>query len=214
MLLLAWVPLLHAMLVLAAALAPWLLGGVPLWGVLAALATLYLLPPCATRALLFLLPLREGEHALDGRDFLRWWATAQCQILFNRLPEFEELLRLVPGLYSLWLRLWGSRVGRLTYWSPQCRVLDRSFLEIGDRVVIGVGARLHPHLVVRSEEGPAALLLGRIRIGSGALIGGFSLLAPGVCVDRDEVTDAVLVVPPWSHLTGGKRVKGARPTIW
>ncbi len=59
----------------------------------------------------------------------------------------EEILRLIPGLYSFWLRAWGSRVGKLTYWAPQTVILDRGFLEIGDHVIFGAGVRINPHVM-------------------------------------------------------------------
>ena len=94
----------------------------------------------------------------------------------------------------------------MVYFSPGSRVLDRSFIEIGDRVVFGVNARLHAHVIDRDENGTGKLLLGVIRIGSDSMIGGFSLLTSGVEVDANQVTPAIYAMPPFSRWQGGRRL--------
>jgi acetyltransferase-like isoleucine patch superfamily enzyme len=172
----------------------------PAWrgtGATLAVALLYLLPPLVARlaSVRSLKPGRFDPETKAGRSaLLRWWWTAQVQTLFLRFPALEELLRLLPfGIYSAWLRLWGSRVGRLVYWAPGTVVLDRGLIDIGDHVVFGAGARLHPHVVI-PEAGRLILLLGPVTIGAGCLVGGFSLLLPGVTVEPGTVS------PPFRHL--------------
>lgn len=111
------------------------------------LAVLYLVPPLVVRAVLAVRPLPGGRFGIDAPQFLLWWFTAQWQIVFNRLPVLEELLRLIPGLYSLWLRLWVARVGRLVHWSPGLVILDRPLVDVGSRVVFGAGVRINPHVI-------------------------------------------------------------------
>ena len=67
------------------------------------------------------------------RAIRRDGAGHQLQVLYSAFPA----LRLVPGLYSAWLRLWGSRVGRAVYWTPQVKITDRGLLKVGDGVVFG-----------------------------------------------------------------------------
>ena len=131
----------------------------------------------------------------------------QAQMLFNRFPMLEEALRIIPGVYSTWLRLWGARVGRLTYWAPGMRILDRSFLDIGDHVVFGAGVRLNPHVIVKNSSGEQELLLAPIRIGDRASIGGYALLTAGTEIAADEATRACLISPPFSKWSDGKRVR-------
>lgn len=158
-------PLLHVTAVAATA---WLLGtrGHGIAATAAALGLLYLLPPLATRLLFLCFPIANGTHRIDSRAFLVWWASAQWQMLFCRFSALEECLRLVPGLYSLWLRLWGSRIGRLAF-GPRACAFDRSFLHIGDDVVFGSGVRLNPHVIV-DENGRKFLHLAPITIGDRA----------------------------------------------
>lgn len=197
----AW-PLLHCAAICLAAGLPW--ARLP-WRLAAALTVLYVVPPVIARALRWLLPACEGRHAPGTRAFFAWWALFNLQVLFCRAPFLEELLRLVPGLYSLWLRLWGARVGRLTYWAAGLRILDRSFLAIGDDVVFGACVRLNPHVLSRNHEGAMELVLATITIGDRALIGGYSLLTAGTEIAQDECTRAMLLSPPFSHWAGGSR---------
>ncbi len=196
MLLLNLVPLLHAAGSLACLLTPW-----P-W---LAPVVLYLLPLVPGRLLGASLRSVPPEISLGSRDFIRWWASFQCQILFLRIPVLEEILRLIPGLYSLWLRGWGSRVGKLTYWAPQTIILDRGFLDIGDHVVFGAGVRLNPHVIERDPE--PTLRLARVKIGDDAMIGGYSLLTAGTEIAAGEATRAFLISPPFSRWKNGRRTR-------
>lgn len=189
------------------------MGSHGLWPALAAVVVLYVLPPAVVRFLLNPRQVSAGTYPLDSRLFRLWWFTAQWQVVFNRLPFLEEALRLVPGLYSAWLRLWGSEVGRFVYWSPGTVLLDRSLVAIGDRVVFGVTSRLHPHLIDRNEDGDVCLYLGAVRIGDDAMVGGMSVLAPGVYIESGEIAPGVYALPPFAHWRGGRRVRHNTATI-
>ena len=165
---------------------------------------LYLLPPVIVRLVVWHRPLQTGLIDLASPAFLRWWFTAQCQIVFARLPWLDELLRLVPTLYSAWLRLWGSRVGAFVYWSPGLVILDRSLVNIGSRVVFGAGVRLNPHAIA-PIGGRRSLILGPVTIGDDALIGGYSTLLPGCVVAAREVTAPFRTVHPFTQIEDGRR---------
>jgi hypothetical protein len=201
MLVLNLVPLLHAACTLACFLTP--LGWPGRFGMAA--LVLYLAPLIPGRLLRESLRGHSPEIASGSPAFLRWWACFQCQVLFLRFPVLEEVLRLLPGVYSLWLRLWGSRIGRLTYWAPQTVILDRGFLEIGNDVVFGAGVRINPHVV---ESAPAPVLrLAPVKIGDGAMIGGYSLLTAGTEIAAGEMTRAFLISPPFSFWKNGRRIR-------
>jgi hypothetical protein len=181
------IPALHAALavlplVLAATGAS---GGGLLW---LSPALLYLFPALVVRVVLLWRPLPVGRIAVDDAGFLVWWFTAQWQVLFVRLPFLEELLRIVPGLYSFWLRLWGAEIGSLVYWAPGVTILDRSLVRVGRGVVFGMGVRINPHAIAPFDDGRTGLHIGPVTIGDGALIGGYSLLLPGSAVAAGEMT--------------------------
>ena len=168
-------------------------------------AILYLVPPLLVRLATWRRPLPTGVIDLSSPAFLRWWFTAQCQILFARLPWLDELLRLVPALYSAWLRLWGSKVGALVYWTPGLVILDRSLLNIGDRVAFGAAVRLNPHVLAPQQDGRRVLVLAPVTIGSDALIGGYSTLLPGCVIAGREVTPPFRSIHPFTLVEGGRR---------
>ena len=115
-------------------------------------------------------------------------------------------MRIVPGAYSVWLRLWGSRIGAFTYWAAGLRILDRSFLDIGNGVAFGAGVRLNPHVIAEGDDSGLELLLATVHIGDRAIIGGYALLTAGTRVADGESTRACLMSPPFSHWEGGKRI--------
>jgi serine acetyltransferase len=171
------------------------------------IGVLYLLPPALAFFARKSIALRQGRIAYGSRSFFAWWTLLQLQMIFNRLPVLEELLRLVPGVYSAWLRLWGAKIGRLTFWSPGTMILDRSFIQVGDDAILGAGVRINPHVLVKNSSGNSELLLGAVKIGDGARVGGYSLLTAGAEIAAGEVTDALLVLPPFSSFKDGKRIR-------
>lgn len=201
-------PLLHCVVVVLVAGLPWLHLSLR---ITTAFAVLYLVPPLIARGLQVLVPAREGSITVGSCAFFAWWALFNIQVIFCRITLLEELLRLIPGLYSLWLRLWGARIGRLTYWAAGIRILDRSFLHIGDDVVFGAAVRINPHVLSRNQEGDLELILATVKIGDRAMIGGYSLLTAGTEIAPDECTRAMLLSPPFSYWVKGSRQPPRNP---
>ena len=208
MLLINYWPLLHLITIGIAVALPWTFWR---WRILTGLALFYLLPPLLARLLRILSPIREGRIPIGGRTYFSWWMMFNLQVVFCRLPMLEELLRLVPGLYSFWLRLWGAQIGRFTYWAAGLRILDRSFLRIGDDVVFGAAVRLNPHVLTKNEQGQMELILASVIVGDRAVVGGYSLLTAGAEIAADECTKALLVLPPFNRLKDGMRLKKPTP---
>jgi hypothetical protein len=155
-------------------------------GMTALLAIAYLLPPLCFRLHDWFHPLREGhENLADPRRYSAWWASQQFQIAYTMIPQLEMLLRLIPGLYSAWLRLWGSRIGRGVMWTPVVEVMDRSLLDIGNDVLVGHQVAMVAHTVMPKGE-RHMLHVARIRVGDGAFISGRSGLGLGARVAPGE----------------------------
>ena len=170
-----------------------------------AAAVLYLVPPLLARLIRKITGIREGALPLGGRDFYAWWALANLQMLYCRLPFLEELLRLLPWGYSNWLRLWGAKIGRRVYWSAGTMILDRQFVAVGDDVVFGAGVKINPHVITPNADGQTELLLATVRIGDRAVVGGYSLLTSGTEIAADECCRAMLISSPFSKWSGGRR---------
>jgi len=207
MLLINALPFLHVVVVIAAAA---LVPGV--WAkAVVILGGIYLVPPFCVRALCAWRPIRPGSHALKSPDFLHWWLSAQAQVLFCRFPFLEEALRMVPGLYSGWLRLWGAQIGRFTYWAPGVVILDRSLVEIGDNVVFGAGVRINPHVIAEDDAGVVRLHVAPVQIANRCRIGGYALLTAGTVVEPGQTLKAFTLSPPFTTWRTGKRARPAIP---
>lgn len=149
------------------------------------LATLYLLPPFLYRVHDEYYPLREGFSRIDSGgtspSYNPWWGSHQLQGLYIALPAIESVLKIIPGAYSAWLRLWGAEIGQGVYWTPRVEVIDRPLISVGDHVVFGHRSTLCSHIIMRKRDG-LRLYVKRVQIGSGCLVGGDCNLGPGVKV--------------------------------
>ena len=146
------------------------------------LAAIYGLPLAVYHALNRAFPIREGVSYLDREEFVPWWAAHQAQAVLNAVPQLEAPFRLVPGAYSAWLRLWGSRIGAGVYWTAAAEVIDRDLLEIGDRAIVGAKAVFCAHVVNPGKRG-LMLYVKRIRIGERAFLSAATRFGPGAHVE-------------------------------
>ncbi len=208
LILLGWIPFGHAVMILT----PWFLGRGPGTAFFASVLILYGLPPLMVRIPLLFNPFPTGSTRQGSPGFFLWWFAIQWQALFNRFPMLEEILRLVPSCYSLWLRLWGSRIGKWVYWGPGFMILDRSFLRVGDRVVFGADVRVVPHLLDKDPSGAPVLILAPVQVENDSLVGASSLLAAGVRVGPSQSTPAFWPLPPFSQFVGNRRWRWPRPS--
>ena len=143
---------------------------------------LYLYPVLCFRVLNLMVPLQEGHANLLERRYNPWWGSHQFQLLYFACPFLEAILRVIPGLYSAWLRLWGARIGKNIYWTPNVEIDDRSLLEIGDGVIFGHKVHLIAHVII-PYKGRLSLYVKKISIHDQAFLGAGSTLGPGVIVD-------------------------------
>jgi hypothetical protein len=164
------------------------------------LATVYLLPVACFRLHQIAWPLAEGRTRLDAPGYVHWWGAHQFQLMYTAFPAIEASLRLIPGGYSAWLRLWGSRIGRGVHWTPRVDISDRSLLEVGDGVIFGHRSACYAHLV-QPRSGGLILYVRRIRIGQGVQLGAGSRLGPGVSIT------AGVALPPLTDVGVGRRVR-------
>ncbi len=163
--------------------------------ILALLCILYLLPVACFRIHDIIWPLTEGRSRLDMPHYSPWWGSHQFQVMYSAFPALEAALRLVPGVYSIWLRAWGSKIGRRIYWTPRVHISDRSLLEIGDDVIFGHLVACYAHLIKRRSDG-VVLYVRRIRIGNRVFLGGTSRIGPGVRIEDDVVLKGRTDIPP------------------
>jgi len=154
------------------------------------IAIAYLLPVICFRLHQWVWPLREGLSRIDAPGYSPWWGSHQFQVMYNAFPAMESALRLLPGVYSAWLRLWGSRIGRRVYWTPRVEIADRSLLEIGNDVVFGHLTACYAHLI-KPRHGGMVLYVRRIQIGQRAFLGAGSRLSPGARIAEGAVLEVL-----------------------
>lgn len=164
------------------------------WTILLLTFIVYLLPPIVLRIVMGSAPIKPGVAQIDGRTFSLWLAAHHIQAFYDALPFLESLLRVIPGFYSMWLRLWGSRVGYGVEWPVRLDVLDRNLMEIGNRVVFAREVELAAHVRQKTEGGGSRVLVRGVRIGSYAFLGAGVRVGPGANVPANANVPAMTVV--------------------
>lgn len=94
----------------------------------------------------------------------------------------------VPGLFSFWLRLWGSKIGKNVNWI-NANVTDRSGLIIGDNVFFGNSCYLSAHVAMILNN-KFVLYFKNIKIGNNCFIGASTIFPPGTRVPDLSIVPA------------------------
>jgi hypothetical protein len=165
-----------------------------LFTVIFVLFIIYGLPPMVLRIMFRWAPLKIGVSAIDGRKFSPWLAAHNIQAFYDALPYLESLLRVIPGFYSMWLRMWGSRVGYGVEWPVRMDVLDRNLMDIGNRVVFSREVELAAHVRQKMEGGGSRVLVRQVRIGGHAFIGAGARFGPGAVAPHNANVPAMALV--------------------
>lgn len=95
----------------------------------------------------------------------------------------------MPWMYSLWLRLWGSKIGSRVFWTPDTIIMDRTNLIIEDNVVIGNRSYLSTH-VGKFKDGDYLVFIKPIHLKKNCFIGTHCLLGPGTKIEAGQSVDA------------------------
>lgn len=143
------------------------------------IAWLYLVPPLLGRLVLLLFGRPAGAYTQNQKGYRIWWVLTQLQTPFNRLPFLEELLRLVPALYPLWIALWGGRLSPFAYVAPGVVITDRYLIRVERRAVLGFRCTLVGHMAVRNEAGRWLAVVAAPTVEDSAIVGGDAGLGPG-----------------------------------
>jgi hypothetical protein len=147
----------------------------------------YFMPLVFHRVHFLFFPFSDGYWVLAEKKYNPWWASHMFQYPFIACPWIESLIHFVPGLYSVWLRAWGSKIGKAVFWTPRVEIVDRGLVEIGDQCVIGHITGMCSHMVA-DIEGKPALVIKKIVLGNKVFVGADSQLGPGVIIpDRTKL---------------------------
>jgi hypothetical protein len=142
----------------------------------------YLMPLVLYRLHFRFFPFSDGFWALSEKKYNPWWASHMFQYPFIACPWIESLIHFVPGLYSFWLRCWGSKIGKGVFWTPRVEVIDRGLIEVGNYVVIGHITAMCSHMVAEMEGKPS-LVVKTIKIGEKSFIGADTQIGPGAIIE-------------------------------
>lgn len=171
---------------------------------------LYLYPLLSFRLHNLIFPLNEGLYDLALKKYTPWWGSFKIQQIYYHLPFIESLLQTVPGLYSLWLRLWGSSIGKNIVWTPSVEISDRSLMEIGDNVVFGHQSQFICH-VISPKEDKMVLFIKKIKIGNNSFIGAASRFGPGVEVESNTLIGLLTIGMPRQVFKTGRHIAPQPP---
>lgn len=190
------------------AVCAWRLIAMPTAGsILLLIFVIYGFPILVFRVVSILLPVsKEGRSWLDSEQPSAWWVGHQIQLIYVAFPQVEAILKLIPGVFSFWLRLWGSKIGRNVYWTPQVEIMDRNLVNIGDDVVFGHRVFCSSHIIKRKPGGRIALLVKKIEIGGRAFIGAGAHLGPGVGVSPGAFVPAGMDLYPNSTFESEEKI--------
>lgn len=151
--------------------------------------SIYAVPVLVFRMHNLVFPLEEGTFDISAKKYSVWWATYQFQFLFITFPILEGPWHFIPGGFSFWLRLWGSKIGKNVLWTPRVEVVDRGLLEVGSNVVVGHLAAFCCHAIM-PRQGKALLIVKKITLGDACFIGADSQFGPGASVPANELIKA------------------------
>lgn len=146
----------------------------------------YVVPLALYRLVTFVAPIRIGGSRLQRGTWNSWFVAYRLQLIYSYVPWLEQILLSVPGLYSLWLRAWGSRIGKAVFWGGTVSVTDRGHVEIGDGTFFGNQVYLSAHVVrtkVRNGQSEGIVYLKPVVIGRGVFVGAGCRMGPGVVVE-------------------------------
>ena len=143
---------------------------------------------------------RIGRHAEGGS---LWLVSHRLQELYETFEGLERFLKTLPGVYSFWLRLWGARIGGKVNWTAGCKIVDRPFVHIGDRSLIGNQSYLTAHAIKKKDD-RYQLFVEEVRVGCDVVVSYASTLAPGAVVGNRAFIESGAVVYPNREIPEGK----------
>jgi hypothetical protein len=127
-----------------------------------------------------------GKNAKHGNN---WFVAYQLQQLYNSFAFFEKILKIIPGMFSLWLRFWGSNVGEKINWTPGSKIVDRTHLTIGSRVLIGNECYISAHIIKKSDN-KYLLYIKQVEIGDDVVLALQVIVSPGVKIKNNAFLEA------------------------
>lgn len=143
-------------------------------------------------------PVNEGYYDMDpsNPNVGNWMLNASLTAMGRYLVGFLPLGQ--PGLASHVLRIIGARMGRNAIASS---IIDPPLVEMGDGSVAGGGSIISGHALDGKK-----IYVGKVKVGRNVLIGGNTIVLPGVEIGDGAVIAAMSLIP--------KKTKIPPRTVW
>jgi len=150
-------------------------------------------------------PIKEGIYSYRDNDLNCYiWNLYTFLCIVNLSLLFTNGLVAIPFRKCLY-QLLGCRIGKGMV-TIAGKLLDPALISLGSNVIVGEESILmaHAHALTPSP----VLILGRIEIKEGALIGARSVVMPGVTIGENSMVNAMSLVPmntsiPPNQIWGG-----------
>ncbi len=143
-------------------------------------------------------PVEEGYYEMDpsNPNVGNWMLNASLTSMGRYLVGFLPLGQ--PGLASHVLRIIGAKMGRNAIASS---IVDPPLVEMGEGSVAGGGSIISGHALDGKK-----IYVGRVKIGKNVLIGGNTIVLPGVEIGDGAVIAAMSLIP--------KKARIPPRTVW
>ena len=143
---------------------------------------------------------KVGKHAKEANSWLLYY---QLQSIYTHFYFFERVLKIFPGFYSAWLRLWGSKIGVKVNWTAECQIVDRGHMIVGDRVFFGNRSYFSAHALKKIGK-QYLLYVKSIEIGSDSMVSYACHVGPGVKIGVRSMIDAGASLYPNVKIADGE----------
>jgi len=146
------------------------------------------------------LKYEEGdfEKSINDKTAFKWF------FYFTLYTPTYKLLNVViiPPLKSLYLSMIGCKIGKNVYLAGDEWIIDPCVTEIGENTMIGGRTIITAHV---AED---KLRIKKVKIGKNCLIGGDSLILPGVNTGNNVIVGSKTLVTKNKKLESGKTYIG------
>jgi acetyltransferase-like isoleucine patch superfamily enzyme len=139
-----------------------------------------------------LFPFREGTYSYARHPWETYVWNLQAFFCITNLSLFYENALLPPPFRKVFYQLLGARIGKGII-SIGGRLSDPYLVTIEENVIIGEEALLIPHAVAMDATGDI-LILGKIEVKQGAVIGARTTIMPGVIIGERSMVKAMSLV--------------------
>jgi acetyltransferase-like isoleucine patch superfamily enzyme len=133
-----------------------------------------------------------------------WYLGHKLQEVYETFDFLENFLKSIPGAYSAWLRLWGAEIGKKVNWTSGCKLVDRPYIHIGDRSLIGNMSYISAH-AIKKKDGRYVLLVKGVEIKEDVVVSYSVTISPGVILEANTFIESGAVVYPNKIVKQGQK---------